>query len=72
MILWPIEHVCVWAIMTQQVYQHPAQETETIEELSTRVENALKNFNVKTLKKLIHEIPFRIKKAIIQNEGKKN
>ena len=54
--------------MTQQVYQHPGP--ETIEELSSRVENAWKNFNVKTLKKLIHEIPFRIK-AIIQNEGKR-
>ena len=31
----------------------------------------MEEFQCKNFKKLIHEIPFRIKKAIIQNEGKR-
>ncbi len=64
--LWPIERV--WAVMTQQVYAFLPP--ENLSELRIRIENAWKGFNPKTLKKLVHEIPFRIK-AIIKNEGER-
>lgn len=64
--LWPIERV--WAIMTQEVYKHPPP--QTLIELEKRVRLSWKNFNKVTLKKLIHEIPFRIE-AIIHADGGK-
>lgn len=64
--LWPIERV--WAIMTQQVYADP--KPETIQELDKRVKNCWKNFSRKTLKKLIHQIPFRIQ-TILKNKGER-
>ena len=62
--LWSIERV--WTILTQQIYVDP--KPETITELDKRVKNCWKNFSRKTLKKLIHEIPFRIH-GIVKNKG---
>lgn len=64
--VWAIERV--WAIMTQQVYIHPMP--KTLEELDKRVKLCWKNFNRKSLKKLIHEIPHRLKE-IIKRKGEK-
>lgn len=62
--LWPIERL--WAIMSQEVYQHPSP--TTLSELEQRVFQAWTKIKESTLRKLVHEIPSRIK-AIAQNKG---
>ena len=58
--IWCIERL--WGVMTKKVYEYPAP--KTMEELKERIVNCWNDISSKTLRKMVHQMPLRIKEVL--------